>query len=129
MRMLWGKCCPAVPVSQMGWFGFGFNAFGQIREAAKCEGNERTGQNAEVKVIVPVKIACCDSDRQPKRESEHAAVNTGSRQVQIRASWSRRATLHIGGESPPVFYGNFICSCHRKTFEFNPYPQRLIQLR
>nr|XP_023672837.1 RCC1 domain-containing protein 1 isoform X2 [Paramormyrops kingsleyae] len=96
--MLRGKCRPMVPGSQMGWFGFGFNAFGQIPEAAKCEGKEGTGQNAEVKVIVPVKIACCDLDRQPKRESEHGAVNTGSRLVQIRASWSRRATLHLGDD-------------------------------
>ncbi|XP_048828381.1 RCC1 domain-containing protein 1-like [Brienomyrus brachyistius] len=96
MRMLRVKCRPAVSGSQMVWFGFGFNAFGQICEAAKCEGKEGTGQDAEVKVIVPVKIGCCDSDRQPKRESEPAAVNTGQTLVLIRASWSRRATLHFG---------------------------------
>ena len=60
---------------QMRWFGFGFDAFGQIRVRGRVA--------EDVKVIRPTELAgaCC-----PKT-------------CRVRASWSRRASLHLTGES------------------------------
>ncbi|XP_076589366.1 RCC1 domain-containing protein 1 isoform X1 [Chaetodon auriga] len=70
----------------MRWFGFGFNAFGQIYVHEKLiKGKESSDAAQDVKVISPTELArrdCC-----LKRDS------------QIRASWSRRASLHLDGDS------------------------------
>uniref|UniRef100_A0A3P8SJ59 RCC1 domain containing 1 n=1 Tax=Amphiprion percula TaxID=161767 RepID=A0A3P8SJ59_AMPPE len=66
-------------VVQMRWFGFGFNAFGQIcvqQELVKGEGRSEAAE--EVKVINPTEV------------SDHVD--------RIRASWSRRASLHVDGD-------------------------------
>lgn len=66
----------------MRWFGFGFNAFGQICVHEKLvEGSDTVN---EVKVINPTEL------------SSHVD-RSGCRQ-DIRASWSRRASLHLDGD-------------------------------
>lgn len=68
----------------MPWFGFGFNAFGQICVHEKLIKGECSDAVQEVKVISPTELArrdcCLKSDGQ------------------IRASWSRRASLHLDGK-------------------------------
>lgn len=65
-------------VVSMRWFGFGFNAFGQI-----CD-SESANKEKDVKVSRPTEL------------SGHEET------TQIRASWSRRASLHLDGESVRV---------------------------
>ncbi|CAJ1057443.1 RCC1 domain-containing protein 1-like [Xyrichtys novacula] len=69
----------------MRWFGFGFNAFGQIYDHDKLSKSEKIGTDEDVKVSSPLELTtgtdCC------------------SKSVRIKASWSRRASLHLGGES------------------------------
>ncbi|XP_051239551.1 RCC1 domain-containing protein 1 [Dicentrarchus labrax] len=70
----------------MRWFAFGFNAFGQIYVHEKLIKGECSDAVNEIKVSSPTELAgradCC--------------LNTDS---QIRASWSRRASLHLDGGS------------------------------
>lgn len=69
----------------MRWFGFGFNAFGQICVQEKL--GDRESSN-EVKVSHPTEL------------SSHVDGSGCCLEAsQIRVSWSRRASLHLGGES------------------------------
>ncbi|XP_045892252.1 RCC1 domain-containing protein 1-like [Micropterus dolomieu] len=72
----------------MRWFGFGFNAFGQICVHEKLI----KGQCSDaVKVISPTELTLAShADRRGCR------LKTDG---QIRASWSRRASLHLDGDS------------------------------
>ncbi|KAE8296523.1 RCC1 domain-containing protein 1 [Larimichthys crocea] len=70
----------------MRWFGFGFNAFGQIHVGEKLIKGECSDAAEEVKVFSPAELDCCSCCR----------VKTG---CHIRASWSRRACLHLDGDS------------------------------
>ncbi|XP_039987873.1 RCC1 domain-containing protein 1-like [Xiphias gladius] len=67
----------------MRWFGFGFNAFGQICVREKPIDGAGSDVAGEVKVVSPTELTggCC--------------LETS----QIRASWSRRASLHLVGDS------------------------------
>lgn len=68
----------------MRWFGFGFNAFGQICVREKLMEKEGSEVNKEVKVIQPTELkrtGCC------------------LKTTHIRACWSRRASLQLDGES------------------------------
>ncbi|XP_029951980.1 RCC1 domain-containing protein 1 [Salarias fasciatus] len=68
----------------MRWFGFGFNAFGQI-----CVRNESDQEESidAVKIIHPTELSChVDSSGHRLQTSR------------IRASWSRRASLHSDGD-------------------------------
>ncbi|KAK2842083.1 hypothetical protein Q5P01_012283 [Channa striata] len=65
----------------MRWFGFGFNAFGQICVSEKPR---KDGGSDVVKVISPTELG------------GHADTSGCCGQTsQIRASWSRRASLHL----------------------------------
>lgn len=83
----------------MHWFGFGFNAFGQICVQEKLVKEEISDTVGEVKVSIPTELnvdgrgCCC------------------SKCSQIRASWSRRASLHLDGEfgSSVSFKGAIKC--------------------
>ncbi|TKS73270.1 RCC1 domain-containing protein 1 [Collichthys lucidus] len=68
----------------MRWFGFGFNAFGQIHVGERLTKGEYKDAAEEVKVFIPAELDCCYCCR----------VETG---CHIRASWSRRAYLHLDG--------------------------------
>ncbi|XP_049930054.1 RCC1 domain-containing protein 1-like [Epinephelus moara] len=73
----------------MRWFGFGFNAFGQIFVPDKLIKGECSDPVKEVKVSSPTELngqvdrsgGCFDTD------------------FQIRASWSRRASVYLDGDS------------------------------
>ncbi|XP_022610071.1 RCC1 domain-containing protein 1 isoform X1 [Seriola dumerili] len=76
----------------MRWFGFGFNAFGQIcvhEKSVKVAGRDVAN---EVKVNSPTELSgrsgCC------------------SQISQIKACWSRRASLHLIGESKTTSQSN-----------------------
>ncbi|XP_029909647.1 RCC1 domain-containing protein 1 isoform X2 [Myripristis murdjan] len=78
----------------MNWFGFGFNAFGQI--AAHDKLIKREGSAAEeVKVVIPTDIGRhvdeCEGGTGCK-------VNIYRKNSRIKASWSRRASLHSEGD-------------------------------
>ncbi|XP_041651475.1 RCC1 domain-containing protein 1-like [Cheilinus undulatus] len=70
----------------MRWFGFGFNAFGQIFNHENSSKEERSDPVKYVKVSSPKELTtntdCC---LKPV--------------VQIKASWSRRVSLHLSGNS------------------------------
>lgn len=72
----------------MRWFGFGFNAFGQICVQEKPVKEESSSAQQEVKVSVPIELR------------GHAGRS------KIRASWSRRASLFLGEDSC-VFLAGF----------------------
>ncbi len=74
-----------VEALSMRWFGFGFNAFGQICVREKLKTGESSDAVKEVKVVSPTELA------------SHADKNC--LKTQIRASWSRRASLHLNGKS------------------------------
>ncbi|XP_037624355.1 RCC1 domain-containing protein 1-like isoform X2 [Sebastes umbrosus] len=76
----------------MRWFGFGFNAFGQIRVHDKSIKGESSD---EVKVSSPSELTLASQ------------VDTC---CQIRASWSRAAALHLDGDSCVCLAG-FTESC------------------
>ncbi|XP_074488406.1 RCC1 domain-containing protein 1 [Sebastes fasciatus] len=76
----------------MRWFGFGFNAFGQIRVHDKSIKGESSD---EVKVSSPTELTLASQ------------VDTC---CQIRASWSRVAALHLDGDSCVCLAG-FTESC------------------
>lgn len=71
----------------MRWFGFGFNAFGQIYVTEKLVKGDCSDAATEVKVISPTELTshvdrrdcCVKSDRK------------------VKACWSRRASLHLDG--------------------------------
>lgn len=71
----------------MRWFGFGFNAFGQIHTREKATKDECGDAVKEAKVTSPTELT----------DVSHA--DTPDRCSRITASWSRRASLHVGGES------------------------------
>ncbi|XP_068612917.1 RCC1 domain-containing protein 1-like [Brachionichthys hirsutus] len=64
----------------MRWFGFGFNAFGQIVAEEKLKKGASSDDVREVKVASPTELASCCSESH-----------------KISASWSRRASLHLDG--------------------------------
>lgn len=70
----------------MRWFGFGFNAFGQICVHEKLTKEEASDVAQEVTVIQPTELR---SDSCPKTS-------------RVRACWSRRASVHLDGESVGV---------------------------
>uniref|UniRef100_A0A3B4UZE7 RCC1 domain containing 1 n=1 Tax=Seriola dumerili TaxID=41447 RepID=A0A3B4UZE7_SERDU len=83
----------------MRWFGFGFNAFGQIcvhEKSVKVAGRDVAN---EVKVNSPTELSgrsgCC------------------SQISQIKACWSRRASLHLIGESKTTSQSN--CASRGQT--------------
>lgn len=73
----------------MRWFGFGFNAFGQIYLNEKLIKGECSDGANEVKVISPTELAS-------HANRDECCLKTV---CQIRASWSRRASLHLDGRS------------------------------
>uniref|UniRef100_A0A1A8P248 RCC1 domain containing 1 n=1 Tax=Nothobranchius rachovii TaxID=451742 RepID=A0A1A8P248_9TELE len=79
----------------MSWFGFGFNAFGQICAQEKSVQEETSDAVGEVKVSVPVELR------------SHVDHSCCLKTCQIRASWSRRACLH---ESRCVWLAGFSAS-------------------
>uniref|UniRef100_A0A1A8E8R8 RCC1 domain containing 1 n=1 Tax=Nothobranchius kadleci TaxID=1051664 RepID=A0A1A8E8R8_NOTKA len=80
----------------MSWFGFGFNAFGQICVQEKSVQEETSDAVGEVKVSVPVEL---------RSHVDHSCCLKTT--CQIRASWSRRACLH---ESRCVWLAGFSAS-------------------
>lgn len=74
----------------MRWFGFGFNAFGQINVSEKLEKGERSDAEAEVIVVGPAELLPAPGDRQD------SSLRTVSH---ISACWSRTASLHLNGKS------------------------------
>ncbi|XP_074533451.1 RCC1 domain-containing protein 1 [Halichoeres trimaculatus] len=70
----------------MRWFGFGFNAFGQIYVREKTTEVKSTDTVDEVKVSSPAELTL----------SKDCCLNTV---VQIKASWSRRASLQLDGDN------------------------------
>uniref|UniRef100_A0A3Q1JA32 Uncharacterized protein n=1 Tax=Anabas testudineus TaxID=64144 RepID=A0A3Q1JA32_ANATE len=75
-------------VLSMRWFGFGFNAFGQICVREKLSEEEGDGGAEEVKVFQPTELS-------GHEERGDRCVKTSV----IRACWSRRASLNVDGES------------------------------
>ncbi|KAL6106982.1 rccd1 [Pungitius sinensis] len=73
----------------MRWFGFGFNAFGQIYVHEKMMKGEYSDAAEEVKVSSPTEL-CSQLDRRD------CCVKN---ECQTRASWSRRASLHLSSDS------------------------------
>nr|XP_046249162.1 RCC1 domain-containing protein 1-like isoform X2 [Scatophagus argus] len=69
----------------MRWFGFGFNAFGQIYAHEKLFNGKSSDAVKEVKAISPIELAA------------HVDRRDSCMKIQIRASWSRRITLHWDG--------------------------------
>ncbi|XP_077371584.1 RCC1 domain-containing protein 1-like [Festucalex cinctus] len=67
----------------MRWFGFGFNAFGQIRVGERVVDKYDTADG--VNVVTPVELKC------------HVDGSCISKISELRASWSRRVTLHSNG--------------------------------
>ncbi|XP_026221098.1 RCC1 domain-containing protein 1 isoform X2 [Anabas testudineus] len=71
----------------MRWFGFGFNAFGQICVREKLSEEEGDGGAEEVKVFQPTELS-------GHEERGDRCVKTSV----IRACWSRRASLNVDGD-------------------------------
>ncbi|KAF1387014.1 hypothetical protein PFLUV_G00100870 [Perca fluviatilis] len=72
----------------MRWFGFGFNAFGQIYVHEKLIKGVCSDAVNEVKVSSPTELAS-------QVDRSDCCLTTD---YQIRASWSRRASLHLDGD-------------------------------
>ncbi|XP_037307914.2 RCC1 domain-containing protein 1-like isoform X2 [Pungitius pungitius] len=70
----------------MRWFGFGFNAFGQIYVREKLLKGEYSDAAEDVKVSSPTEL-CSQLDCCVRNE------------CQTQASWSRRASLHLNSDS------------------------------
>ncbi|XP_019749560.1 RCC1 domain-containing protein 1 [Hippocampus comes] len=66
----------------MRWFGFGFNAFGQIYVGGRVNDDDTAN---EVKVITPIEL------------KGHVDGSCRTKISGLGASWSRRATLHSNG--------------------------------
>ncbi|KAK2918020.1 hypothetical protein Q8A73_004766 [Channa argus] len=73
-------------VFSMRWFGFGFNAFGQICVSDKPIKEGGSDVDKKVKVIPPTELSI-------RVDRKGSCAKTS----QIRASWSRRASLHLDG--------------------------------
>ncbi|KAG5839701.1 RCC1 domain-containing protein 1-like isoform X1 [Anguilla anguilla] len=74
------------------WFGFGFNAFGQIYSYASSGKESTSDEDVEVKVIAPVRLSSCCPD--------------GEKRLQlVGASWSRTAFLQCAGDSSVCLSG------------------------
>ncbi|XP_029993392.1 RCC1 domain-containing protein 1 isoform X2 [Sphaeramia orbicularis] len=76
----------------MRWFGFGFNAFGQIcvhNELSKDEGRDTV---SDVKIMNPTEL-------HRNVDKSVCGRNKCLKTSQIRASWSRRVWLHVDGDS------------------------------
>ncbi|CAG5958219.1 unnamed protein product [Menidia menidia] len=72
----------------MRWFAFGFNAFGQICVQEISSSDKRRDPVKEVKVRNPTEL-------KGHTHESGSCVKTS----QIRASWSRRASVHLDGDS------------------------------
>ncbi|AWP08685.1 putative RCC1 domain-containing protein 1 [Scophthalmus maximus] len=72
----------------MRWFGFGFNAFGQIRVRGRATSAASGDVAAEVKVIGPTEVT-----------GHEGRSGRRLKTCRIKASWSRRASLHLNGDS------------------------------
>lgn len=72
----------------MRWFGFGFNAFGQIRDDGEAtkEGCSETVKG--VNVLTPTELTCHVAGRERCSSSER----------KLKACWSRRASVHLDGK-------------------------------
>ncbi|XP_061891647.1 RCC1 domain-containing protein 1 [Entelurus aequoreus] len=68
----------------MRWFGFGFNAFGQLHHVRESVSNSNIVK--EVKVINPAELKC------------HLDGSCGRQISGVRASWSGLASLHLDGD-------------------------------
>ncbi|KAM3610090.1 uncharacterized protein V6R79_025182 [Siganus canaliculatus] len=79
----------------MWWFGFGFNAFGQIyvKETLTKDGCRVPVQ--DVKVVSPTELTL----------ARPVDGRDGCCKSLIRASWSRRASLHLDGDSSVCLTG------------------------
>ncbi|XP_017278428.1 RCC1 domain-containing protein 1 [Kryptolebias marmoratus] len=77
----------SVGTASMRWFGFGFNAFGQICAQERLVKGDTSDGVGEVRVSVPTELHV--------DEGGGSVVETS----QIRASWSRRASLRLGADS------------------------------
>uniref|UniRef100_A0A3Q2WR04 RCC1 domain containing 1 n=2 Tax=Haplochromis burtoni TaxID=8153 RepID=A0A3Q2WR04_HAPBU len=73
---------------QMRWFGFGFNAFGQICVQEKSGRGESSSAPHQVKISHPAELSS-------HMDRSRCCLKTS----QIRVSWSRRASLHLEGDS------------------------------
>lgn len=73
----------------MRWFGFGFNAFGQIYGQDKLLEGECFENEQEVKVSSPTELTAQEDRSDCRLKTD----------CQIRASWSRRASLYLNGDS------------------------------
>ncbi|KAI1904113.1 hypothetical protein AGOR_G00002350 [Albula goreensis] len=74
------------------WFGFGFNAFGQINSSTKSRTQTASDEHVEVKVVAPVRLNDINSD--------------GEKRIRLRASWSRRVSLQLlGGDGHACLSG------------------------
>ncbi|XP_054475313.1 RCC1 domain-containing protein 1-like [Anoplopoma fimbria] len=73
----------------MRWFGFGFNAFGQIYVRETLTKGEFSDDVQEIKVSSPTELTA----------QEHRRDCCWKTEGQIRASWSRRASLHLDSDS------------------------------
>ena len=73
----------------MRWFGFGFNAFGQIYGQDKLLEGECFENEQEVKVSSPTELTAQEDISDCRLKTD----------CQIRASWSRRASLYLNGKS------------------------------
>ncbi|XP_041693949.1 RCC1 domain-containing protein 1-like isoform X5 [Coregonus clupeaformis] len=91
----------------MNWFGFGFNAFGQIRANEKLTDGE-SAADANVTNPICIDILCRNLEEEPVQICQHSShVDT-----RIRTSWSRRAALHSNRPSLafPLVPGGYIAS-------------------
>lgn len=72
----------------MRWFGFGFNAFGQIRaDGAPSKACSDTVE--EVNLVTPTELTGHVEGRERRSKCER----------QIKACWSRTASVHLDGKS------------------------------
>ncbi|XP_030645753.1 RCC1 domain-containing protein 1 [Chanos chanos] len=78
-------------IGLLNWFGFGFNGFGQI-----CSRSEFKTDSESIKVTSPLLLKLCYGAVNQKGESN---LTSAERSVNIGASWSRRATIHLNGDS------------------------------
>ncbi|XP_056138245.1 RCC1 domain-containing protein 1 [Lampris incognitus] len=79
----------------MNWFGFGFNAFGQIR-ATKAISRGESCTVEDVKVITPTSVDSRVDKAEEITSFESASIAS---KCSVRSSWSRRAALHLQGDS------------------------------
>ncbi|XP_066557718.1 RCC1 domain-containing protein 1 isoform X2 [Amia ocellicauda] len=96
----------------MPWFGFGFNAFGQIQPVSlKLHDTEPglTSSDADtVRVLLPVRLTGCAGDHETPEQrlggnedqnpGKEGGKEGGKPCPLIKASWSRRAALAQGGD-------------------------------